>query len=89
MTVDNPFADSAPTEQEDENLVVRARADDRKALEDLIERHQAWIYNIALRMLFHPQDAEDYAGDPYQDTNPALVVRGPEQLPHLALPHRC
>jgi RNA polymerase sigma factor (sigma-70 family) len=38
---------------------VRARAGDRKALEDLIERHQAWIYNIALRMLFHPQDAED------------------------------
>jgi RNA polymerase sigma factor (sigma-70 family) len=59
MTVDNPFADSAPTEQDDENLVVRARAGDRKALEDLIERHQAWIYNIALRMLFHPQDAED------------------------------
>jgi RNA polymerase sigma factor (sigma-70 family) len=59
MTVDNPFADSVPTEQEDENLVVRARAGHRKALEDLIERHQAWIYNIALRMLFHPQDAED------------------------------
>jgi RNA polymerase sigma factor (sigma-70 family) len=59
MTVDNPFADSAPTEQDDENLVVRARAGDRKALEDLIERHQAWIYNIALRMLFHPEDAED------------------------------
>jgi len=59
MTVDNPLADSAPSEQEDENLVVRARAGDRKALEDLIERHQAWIYNIALRMLFHPQDAED------------------------------
>jgi RNA polymerase sigma factor (sigma-70 family) len=59
MTVDNPFADSVPTEQEDENLVVRARAGHRKALEDLIERYQAWIYNIALRMLFHPQDAED------------------------------
>jgi RNA polymerase sigma factor (sigma-70 family) len=59
MTVDNPFADSAPSEQGDENLVVRARAGDRQALEDLIERHQMWIYNIALRMLFHPQDAED------------------------------
>jgi RNA polymerase sigma factor (sigma-70 family) len=59
MAVDNPLADVAPTEQEDENLIVRARAGDRKALEDLIERHQAWIYNIALRMLFHPQDAED------------------------------
>jgi RNA polymerase sigma factor (sigma-70 family) len=59
MAVDNPLADVAPTEQEDENLIVRARAGDRKALEDLIERHQAWIYNFALRMLFHPEDAED------------------------------
>jgi RNA polymerase sigma factor (sigma-70 family) len=38
---------------------MRARAGDRKALEDLVERHQAWIYNIALCMLFHPEDAED------------------------------
>jgi RNA polymerase sigma factor (sigma-70 family) len=59
MNVDNPLANDAPSETEDQNLVPRARAGDRKALEDLIERHQAWIYNIALRMLFHPEDAED------------------------------
>jgi RNA polymerase sigma factor (sigma-70 family) len=59
MTVDNPLADSAPSEQEDENLVVRARSGERSALEELIREHQGWIYNIALRMLFHPQDAED------------------------------
>ena len=59
MTVDNPLVESAPVEQTDQNLVLRARAGDRRAPEDLIERHQAWIYNIALRMLFHPQDAED------------------------------
>jgi len=59
MNVDNPLADNAPSEPEDQNLVSRARAGDRKALEDLIEGHQAWIYNIALRMLFHPEDAED------------------------------
>jgi RNA polymerase sigma factor (sigma-70 family) len=59
MIVNNPLADSAEIEQEDQNSVLRARAGDRKALEDLIEHHQAWIYNIALRMLFHPQDAED------------------------------
>ena len=47
MTVNNPFADSAAIEQEDQNSVLRARAGDRKALEDLIEHHQAWIYNIA------------------------------------------
>ena len=30
---------------------------DRGALEKLVLRHQAWIYNIAIRMVFHPQDA--------------------------------
>jgi RNA polymerase sigma factor (sigma-70 family) len=59
MVVNNPLAEGAPTEQEDKKLVVRARTGDRKALEDLVKRHQAWIYNIALRMLFHSQDAED------------------------------
>jgi RNA polymerase sigma factor (sigma-70 family) len=39
--------------------VLRARSGDRQALEDLVQRHQAWIYNIAVRMLYHPQDAED------------------------------
>ena len=59
MTINNPLADDAPSEREDQNLVARARSGDRKALEDLIREHQGWIYNIALRMLFHPQDAED------------------------------
>jgi len=39
--------------------VERAAAGEREALEDLVRRHQAWIYNIAIRMLAHPQDAED------------------------------
>src|SRR5260370_13982890 len=38
---------------------MSARSGDRQALEELIERHQTWIYNIAVRMLYHPQDAED------------------------------
>ena len=59
MTINNPLADDVPSEREDQNLVARARSGDRKALEDLIREHQGWIYNIALRMLFHPQDAED------------------------------
>ena len=57
--MNNPFADNPPADQEDQSLAMRACAGDRKALEDLIQRHQGWIYNIALRMLFHPQDAED------------------------------
>src|ERR1700688_419346 len=55
----NPLADNLPTEHEDQSLVMRARSGDRKALEELVQRHQGWIYNIAIRMLYHPQDAED------------------------------
>ena len=58
MTINNPLADHSP-DHEDQNLVLRARSGDRTALEHLVQRHQAWIYNIAVRMLYHPQDAED------------------------------
>jgi RNA polymerase sigma factor (sigma-70 family) len=59
MSSDNPLADNSPTDHDDHGLVISARSGDRKALEDLIQRHQGWIYNIAVRMLYHPQDAED------------------------------
>jgi RNA polymerase sigma factor (sigma-70 family) len=59
MSVNNPLADQSPTDHEDQSLVMRARAGDRTALEELIQRHQGWIYNIAVRMLYLPQDAED------------------------------
>ena len=58
MSITNPFADNSP-DHEDHILVLRARSGDRAALEDLVQRHQGWIYNIAVRMLYHPQDAED------------------------------
>jgi RNA polymerase sigma factor (sigma-70 family) len=59
MSMTNPLADNAPSDPEDCALVMRARSGDREALEELVQRHQGWIYNIALRMLYHPQDAED------------------------------
>src|SRR5256885_17109943 len=59
MDSPNPLADSAPDDREDHLLVTRARSGEREALETLVGRHQPWIYNIALRMLSHPQDAED------------------------------
>lgn len=55
----SPLTDGAPTDAEDRVLVARIKSGDRNALEDLVRRHQAWIYNIAVRMLYHPQDAED------------------------------
>ena len=59
MRITNPFIDNAPTDLEDRALVARARSGSREALEELVRRHQGWIYNIAVRMLYHPQDAED------------------------------
>jgi RNA polymerase sigma factor (sigma-70 family) len=59
MRMLNPLVESSRTDDDDRGLVERAQAGDRQALEELVGRHQAWIYNIAIRMLFHPQDAED------------------------------
>src|SRR5262245_37658917 len=58
MQSHGPF-DNVGAEQDDLTLVTRAQAGDRQALEALVGRHQPWIYNIAIRMLAHPQDAED------------------------------
>src|SRR5262245_41690853 len=55
----NPFSPEAETDAEDRDLVSGAQAGSRDALERLITRHQAWIYNIVLRMLYWPNDAED------------------------------
>ena len=43
----------------DEALIARARSEDQTALEALLTRHQPWVFNIALRMLYHHADAED------------------------------
>src|SRR5262245_66683738 len=59
MDFTNPFADNAPPDLEKRTLVARARSGDREALEELGRRHQGWIYNLAVRMLYHPHDAED------------------------------
>jgi RNA polymerase sigma factor (sigma-70 family) len=57
--VPNPLAEGAASDPEDRELVRQAQGGNREALEQLITRHQAWIYNIALRMVYLPQDAED------------------------------
>src|SRR5262249_17678200 len=55
----NPFTEVASTDSEDQELVAQVRNGKREALEALILRHQRWIYNIVLRMVYLPQDAED------------------------------
>jgi RNA polymerase sigma factor (sigma-70 family) len=58
IAVFNPFAEV--TDESDEiELVAASKNGSREALEKLVLRHQAWVYNIAVRMVFHPQDAEE------------------------------
>ena len=39
--------------------VARAKAGDRNALESVVRAVQRDVYGVALRFLWHPQDAED------------------------------
>src|SRR5688572_13276531 len=55
----NPFTEVAGSDADDAQLVEQAKHGDRAAVERLILRHQAWIYNIAVRMVFQPHDAEE------------------------------
>jgi RNA polymerase sigma factor (sigma-70 family) len=57
--VHNPFTETAAGESDEAELVELAKNGDRAALEALVLRHQAWIYNIAVRMVFEPHDAEE------------------------------
>jgi hypothetical protein len=43
--VRNPLADNAAFDTEDRELVRQAQGGNREALEQLIRRHQVWIYN--------------------------------------------
>jgi len=48
-------------DQGDADLVSRAQQGDQLALEELVRRHQAWIFGLAQRMVGGPDEAEDAA----------------------------
>src|SRR5689334_11245834 len=48
---------------EDHDLLERARAGDRVALEKLLERHQAQVYRFGMKMCRDPEDAKDVLQD--------------------------
>jgi RNA polymerase sigma factor (sigma-70 family) len=56
--ITNPLTDETSLDA-DRDLVEQAQAGSREALEQLVTRHQRWIYNIVQRMIYHPHDAED------------------------------
>jgi DNA-directed RNA polymerase specialized sigma24 family protein len=57
----SPFAQGSPEDggSPDEELVCKAQAGDRDALEKLVRRHQPWVFNIAIRMIWRRDLAED------------------------------
>jgi RNA polymerase sigma factor (sigma-70 family) len=57
--MNNPFCETTTLEIPDEELVTRAQNGDWRSFEELIQRHQAWIFNIAVRMVGWREDAED------------------------------
>jgi RNA polymerase sigma factor (sigma-70 family) len=57
--VHNPFTEVAAADSDDASLLEQAKNGDRSALEAIVLQHQAWIYNIAVRMVFEPHDAEE------------------------------
>lgn len=58
----NPFVDDSG-DTADEELAVRGKEGDRGALEQLARRHQPWIYNLAVRMVWSTDEAQDLTQD--------------------------
>lgn len=55
----NPFTSAYPSDQTDKELILLILEGDKVALNQLIERHQPFIYNIAWKMTASKSDAED------------------------------
>lgn len=57
--MENPFSKSNYRDSIDISLIEASLKGDRVALNDLLKRHQNFIYNVALKMLNNIADAED------------------------------
>lgn len=57
--MDNPFNDIVYDHSIDLRLIDEALNGSSQSLDALIKRHQHYIYNIALKMMLSPADAED------------------------------
>lgn len=55
----NPLTQDPASHAEDARLIELVKSGDLDALETLISNHQDWVYNIVLRMVYLPEDAED------------------------------
>lgn len=57
--MDNPFLKTYTGEKTDTDLVTEAQNGSKQALEELLLKHQPFIYNVAWKMVRHPADAKD------------------------------
>ena len=55
----NPFMVEYDSDSADEELIQKIQQGDRNALEELLMKHQPYIYNIAWKMVRNPDDAAD------------------------------
>jgi DNA-directed RNA polymerase specialized sigma24 family protein len=53
----NPFIEKIDRDEDDLELIKASLEGNQEALEKLILRHQAWIYNIAFKMVMDHDDA--------------------------------
>ena len=60
----NPFIDHKDSgEASDELLVAQGQEGNRQALEQLVLRHQPWVYNLVVRMVWSTDEAQDLTQD--------------------------
>ena len=55
----NPFAKNYSSDHSDDELIKRTITGDREALDELLRKHQPYIYNVAWKMVQNPDDAAD------------------------------
>lgn len=55
----NPFTEEKYPDEMEQSLVEFAQQGDKEALAKLIKAHQAWIYNIALKMVYDHEESAD------------------------------
>ncbi len=55
----NPFRSSFSPSSQDQELIKKALDGSAQALEQLIKSHQDYIYNVVLKLVLNPEEAED------------------------------
>jgi RNA polymerase sigma factor (sigma-70 family) len=57
--MNNPFTEATYPDEQERALVELAQQGNQEALATLVKAHQAWVYNIVLKMVYDPEDAAD------------------------------